>query len=173
MLVPEQPDNIQTRLRWSLRVLNCRGQTTTDPDPVHWRQRRVQQVLRCCRNFPGWSVGYNWGHAPARRSKPPAVAAVISLSCTTPLAPGSEPPCPASITIRYGGSPMVGRKSSSSTVGVGCPMEKAACHRYSPKLTPIKQRTRTTALPKEKPLPLFLSFALYRMFCHDDFPAVL
>ena len=84
-----------------------------------------------------------------------AVATVISLSCTTPLAPGSEPPCPASITIRYGGSPMVGRKSSSSTVGDVCPMENADCHRYNPKLIPIKQRTRTTALPKEKPLPFF------------------
>ena len=50
-------------------------------------EERAQQVLRCCRNFPGWSVGYNWGHAPARRSKPPLWQRSSRFPAPLPLHP--------------------------------------------------------------------------------------
>ena len=172
MLVPEQPDNIQTRLRWSLRVLNCHGQTTTNPGPVHWQQRRAQRVLRCCRNFPGWSVGYNWGHAPARHSKPPLWQRSSRFPAPLPL------PLDLSRHVlhrsQYG---TVAHRWSDENHhrprSVLSVQWRSRLPQIQPKTDTNKTENQNHCAAKGKAIARFLSFALYRMFCHDDFPAVL
>lgn len=138
-------------------VLNYHDDATTGP--VHWQQRRAQQVLVVLSQLSRWSAGYNWDHAPSQVFKAPLWqrSSQVAFLHQSPV-PGLIWSCHVRIDhIRYGGAHRWSDENHHRLRSV-----LAVQWRKPPADTAWQTDTNKTenqnhwVLPKEKPLFFFL-----------------
>lgn len=164
MCAPAQMDSTQSRLHWNRLRRSFREWKAATVGPAHWRRLPARQALRSGQRHPASGAECKFGSCSSHASSTEAVAAVMSFSSTTPLAPGSLPPCPASMATRYGGSPTCGRNASPDAETLPCSCEEtrnASRQRNAEKTNASTQKQSVRAVRRKE---LSFRFALRFFF---------